>query len=107
MEKAMAPHSSTVAQKIPWTAEPRPGGPTEPQSPCQRGPGTHGHRTMSEENGSISFQEFLEAMAAWLQTSDMEGLREIFRAFDQDDDGYISVALTNLFLGPPRSPSHL
>ena len=36
-------------------------------------------RLDTEENGSISFQEFLEAMAAWLQTSDMEGLREIFR----------------------------
>ncbi|XDA82288.1 hypothetical protein R6Z07F_012207 [Ovis aries] len=49
-------------------------------------------RLDTDNNGIISFQEFLEAMAAGLQTSDTEeDLREIFRAFDQDNDGYISV----------------
>ena len=49
-------------------------------------------RLDTDNNGIISFQEFLEAMATGLQTSDTEeDLREIFRAFDQDNDGYISV----------------
>ncbi|KAI4538159.1 hypothetical protein MG293_011562 [Ovis ammon polii] len=49
-------------------------------------------RLDTDNNGIISFQEFLEAMAAGLQTSDTEeDLREIFCAFDQDNDGYISV----------------
>ncbi|CAI9154134.1 unnamed protein product [Rangifer tarandus platyrhynchus] len=46
----------------------------------------------TDNNGVISFQEFLGAMASELQTSATEeGLKEIFRALDQDNDGYISV----------------
>lgn len=48
-------------------------------------------RLDTDNNGIISFQEFLEAMAAGLQTSDTEEDSGNLPASDQDNDGYISV----------------
>ena len=53
-------------------------------------------------NGTIDFEEFLQMMAKKMQDTDSEEeLREAFRVFDKDGNGYISAAelrhvMTNL-----------
>lgn len=48
---------------------------------------------LSSGNGTIDFEEFLTMMARKMKDTDTEDeMREAFRVFDKDGDGYISAA---------------
>ena len=57
---------------------------------------------LSAGNGTIDFEEFLQMMAKKMRDTDSEDeLREAFRVFDKDGNGFISAAelrhvMTNL-----------
>ena len=56
-------------------------------------------------NGTIDFPEFLTMMARKMKDTDSEEeIREAFRVFDKDGNGFISAAELRLVIGIKLSP---